>query len=120
MTAPADQAACRGSSSWQGAVRASLASDGHAILRLDAQTELFFRKNLGIKPLDAAVGVAALGNVVGHAHRASDVLGSALLVGVVANTLRAATSRRASGYSDDAHDRSTQGRAWLTGKDGCA
>ncbi|MGO4131798.1 phosphatase PAP2 family protein [Janibacter sp. RAF20_2_2] len=70
--------------------------------------------------LCAAVGVAALGNVVGHAHRPSDVLGSALLVGVVANTLRAATSRRASGYSDDAHDRSTEGRAGLTGKDGCA
>lgn len=70
--------------------------------------------------LCAAAGVAALGNVVGHAHRPSDVLGSALLVGVGANTLRAATSRRASGYSDDAHDRSTEGRAGLTGKDGCA
>lgn len=47
--------------------------------------------------LCAAAGVAALGNVVGHAHRPSDVLGSVLLVGVVANTLRAATSGRASG-----------------------
>jgi polyketide synthase PksN len=36
----------------------SLWADGG--MKLDAQTELFFRKNLGIKPLDAAVGVAAL------------------------------------------------------------
>lgn len=47
-------------------------------------------------------GTVAIGNVVGHAHRPSDVLGSILLVGVVGYSTRAALAARARGYAGGA------------------
>lgn len=49
-----------------------------------------------------AAGSVAIGNVVGHAHRPSDVLGSVLVVSVVAQSLRAVMPGRVRRYPDGA------------------
>lgn len=74
-----------------------------------------------VRVLSAAAVLVAVGNVVGHAHRPSDALGSVLLVAVVTRVVQLAGGRPESGYPDVAtRERSARGRGRTTGKDGWA
>lgn len=72
------------------------------------------------RTLAAVAVLVVLGNVVGHAHRPSDALGSVLLVGLVTGAVHLAGGRAEWGYPDGTRERSLVGRGDPRGKDGRA